>query len=178
MNLLLKKHLSIVFLLIFFYSLIGFYPAFVIRKYNIRKNVNEKIHENLPGSEIIQIKYTADIRSKIQWKGENEFLLEEQMYDIISQDTGKDGQKIFYCLIDKEEKQLMDDFDFQVQSNTDTKTSGNHSANILEIYSLDYLKPEKSVFSNFPVNLEYLSFKGNFYLSLSPENLSPPPEIS
>ena len=165
-------------LLIFLYSTIGYYPAFVISKYNMHKNFKEKKKKNIPEDEIASIMLTDEVLNKLKWKADDEFELEDQMYDIISKETNSEGLVLLRCLPDPKEKKLFDNFFQWINSTNDDENNAKDNSNVLIYFSLDYLAPSKLKRDYFSMtDLHYFPQESS-YKSYYPENPSPPPELA
>jgi hypothetical protein len=173
----LKKIPAIMFLLVFLYSAIGYYPAFVISRYKIRNDFKQKIKKDIPEAEIASITLTDEVLNKLKWNADDEFELDGQMYDIISKEKDKQGLTVFRCHPDSKEKKLYDNFFHWIKTTHDEENNTNDNTNVLTYFSLDYLAPSGLSHDYFSeMKMQYYP-EGSSYKSYCPENPSPPPEM-
>lgn len=103
----LKKVFTILTLLIFIYSQVGFYIVIRNTLQSWKRSVKEDIFREIGDEQLTIISFTEN-KSKIHWEDDDqkEFVFNGEMYDIVKV-VEKHGSTYLYCLIDKQEKKLI-----------------------------------------------------------------------
>jgi hypothetical protein len=106
----LRKIAALILLGIFIFSLEGAYLLFIYRQNANSIEIKTRILNNLNDDELTLIVIPNRELHRIQWVNKNsEFVYENQMYDIV-RTKSEAGQTRFYCIYDKTEQKLIDEF--------------------------------------------------------------------
>lgn len=117
-----KKAIAIFFLLFFCLSQTANYVIYSINKWHIKNEVREEILAGVPDRYLERIEYNIDI----EWEEEGkEFSLKDEFYDVV-RIKEINGKKILYCLNDKNEEQLVKNFEKSIKSSTDNERGKNN----------------------------------------------------
>jgi len=167
-----KKLLSILLVVVLFYSIIGFYLNFEIEQYWIKKEIKHYLINKLPEEELTIIKIPSKDYRKITWTEEgSEFRYNGNMFDVYKIKSTKDSS-YYYCFDDIKESTLLTHLDKLVKEQTDhTK-----SRNIQKKQVFNYLF--QATFTN-PKQIEkscQYTIYTTHYSSIFKDVLSPPPK--
>lgn len=100
----LKKILVIFLFLVFWFSTIGYFHAFMLKQMEIRHSVQSRIEKGLPEEELLLLTFSS--QGEIKWiKKDKEFLYQGHMYDVVSM-VEEDGKLHVRCYDDKKEARL------------------------------------------------------------------------
>lgn len=102
-----RSSLSVLLLLIFIYTQVGYFVFSKVERYQIRKKVKRKIAHQLDELELTKL--TFDLTSKeyqsLEWEHEHEFKYKNEMYDVVKK-TVQNNRIDLYCIEDNEENIL------------------------------------------------------------------------
>lgn len=137
-----------------------------------KEAIKEKIFQNLKDEELQSISLSDN--QNIYWEEDGkEFLLNGEMYDVVKTKT-VNGKVILYCINDKKEKALIDNYNLITKHNSSSDKKGKN--NIDNSFNLFVYHDEKN-------NYVYFTRGSNNFPSFDfrlPENLmdniSPPPK--
>jgi len=94
----------------FLFSMIGYYPYFIIVQKHIQYQVRNQIRKNVGKEELIEISYDKRKNEKPKWiRRDKELIYCGKYYDVVSLET-KDEKSIFRCIDDKKETRLVNLF--------------------------------------------------------------------
>jgi hypothetical protein len=100
-----KKLISILFLLIFWISTIGYFHIFKLIQADIRHGIKCRLEQGIPENDLIKVSFTG--KEKPDWVREGrEFRVEGKIYDVVKSDA-EEGKTTYYCLYDKKESRLV-----------------------------------------------------------------------
>ena len=173
-----QKIASVFLLLIFAYNLTGHYFIFEAQQYHIKKEVKRKIKNSVSENELIILSFHPSSKeyNTIEWMGNHEFRYKGQMYDIVRQSIHADGTIKYYCINDKQEKELFANLDEHIKNHiNDNETSEKNSKNISKKLTKEYFFQHlKSSFftTNKSIVFKYLNFSSNKGIE---DILTPPP---
>lgn len=174
-----KKTLSILFLFIFTYNLIGYYTVFKVLQYQVRDGVKQRIKQSVPDNEFVLISVSiADNNSLIWTKPNKEFRYKGEMYDIVKQET-KEDVILYYCIHDFKESKLFANLDEHIQRHiADNPKQRKEAENILKRLAKDYFFQVFTInrLSELLQNIEYKIYLQT-YNSICLEILIPPPKL-
>lgn len=104
-----KYVLTITLLFSLVFSQVGYYFVKLALEEECKEEAEEQMLKGVRQEDMTAISY-ADNRDKIYWEEEGrEFMLDGQLYDVIKTGT-VDGNEVLYCLADKKEKDLIDQY--------------------------------------------------------------------
>jgi hypothetical protein len=171
----LKKVFIIFLLLPFLYLNIGFYPFFIIKQQLIKLEIKQKIKNNLPPNELIEIVFTKADYNSLTWKEKNEFSYHNHMYDIVKSETDKNNNIHLFCIDDKKEKSLFTQLD--KLTSTSEKSKQNKEFFLTKTLFKDYLPQKVLTFEQFYKTVFHSVLQNEIYFSFIPDKPSPPPKI-
>ena len=121
----LKKLSLIVIIAVLAYSQVGYYFVMRHHQHEQKEFIKEKILRELKDEELEII--TLDDPQKIYWEEDGkEFLLNGQMFDVVKART-VNGKQILYCINDKKEKALIDNYNLITKHNSSPDKKGKNS---------------------------------------------------
>ena len=123
----LKKIAIIGMLLMLIYSLGGYYFLMINIQRNLKENIKEKIVRKVAEKELDTISFT-DNRERIYWETDedNEFSFNDEMYDVVKTKT-VNGKVMLYCINDKKEKDLVDNYNLVTKQNSSSDKKGKNT---------------------------------------------------
>ena len=117
----LKKFSLIIIIIVLAYSQVGYY--FVMRHTQLeqKKAIKERMISQLKDEELEVI---SSGNKNIYWEEEGkEFLFNDEMYDIVKTKM-INGKVILYCINDKKEKTLIDNYNLITKNNSSSDKKG------------------------------------------------------
>ena len=161
-------------LLILIYSLGGYYFVMINTQEKLKENIKEKIVRKVAEKELDTISFT-DNRERIYWETDedNEFSFNDEMYDVVKTKT-VNGKVMLYCINDKKEKELVDNYNLVTKQNSSSDKKGKNTVD--NTFNLFIYQAEK--------NDGLVAIRdSNKYYSIEPhltegvdDNTSPPPK--
>lgn len=168
----LKKLSLIVIIAILAYSQVGYY--FILRQSQLshKKEIKKKLRSQLSNHQLDVISLTDNLK-KIHWvKPGKEFWFHGEMYDVVRRQV-IDGNEIMYCINDKEEKALVDNYNSMTKNNSNSDKQGKSSAqNIITLFV--YEDETVSSFFRLVAN-RFFSYNSSLPRNLV-DKISPPPK--
>ncbi|MBN8696880.1 MAG: hypothetical protein J0L87_10130 [Bacteroidetes bacterium] len=115
-----KSAISFFLLTIFLFNIAGYVIVFKISQNLIRKEIKREIKMKLNESELQKIVFNKNELSTINWlKIDKEFIYDSELFDIVK--TTETATTItYYCINDKQEKQLFADLDEHINQHIAT----------------------------------------------------------
>jgi hypothetical protein len=171
-----RKLLSILFLGVFLFNIIGYYPVYLLRQSDIRNEVAKFFEQNFSKGELVVLSFDAAESRSLIWTDKNEFRYKGEMFDVMMKKTDSDGRLYFYCYSDQKEKKLEAGLDRHVNSQTERNTGNKQDKNdMTKNFLKEYFGTENNVrFAALVTDVEYL-FTASYYTPVNPEKQSPPP---
>ena len=106
----LKRSLALIILVAFLFNLMGYYPYFVVLQYHIKNQIKSQIRENLDKDILIEISFNKSKNEQPTWVRQGkELIYGGKYYDIVSV-LRKGSISVFYCIDDKKETCLVNQF--------------------------------------------------------------------
>jgi hypothetical protein len=170
----LKKAFIILLLLPFLYLNIGYYPFFIIKQQLIKHEIKQKIKNNVPSNELIEIVLNKADYNSLNWKEKNEFSYHDHMYDVVKSETDKDNNIHLFCIDDVKEKSLFTQLD--KLTNTSEKSKQNKEFFLTKTFVKDYLPQKALAFEQFYKTVFLSVLQNEIYYSFIPDKPSPPPK--
>ncbi len=175
----LKKTISILFLFIFIYNLLGYYTVFKIFQAHVRYEVKLTIKHSVPDDELVLISVKFNDKSKLTWfKPGKEFRYQGEMYDVVRKEI-KNGYIVYYCISDTKENNLFKNLDEHIQNyiagnSKEQEKTGKILNELIKVYLFQTFKINKPLeLTNNTKNYNDLTF----YKSIILDVLSPPPNL-
>ncbi len=174
-----KKTISILLLSLFLFNSVGYYIFFKIAQVEIKKEIKREIKLGLNVEQYQAIRFSTTEINNINWiKKGKEFLYKDQMFDIVSAKV-EEGHITYYCINDRQEKELFADLELQVlkqiESNKNSKSNSSKKSieNVIKIYF--YEEPLNMEFHNTStfINTDYARSYESADLFIS----TPPPRF-
>ncbi len=161
-----REKISYILLVIFVYSIIGYYPIFILMQNSVKEEMKERIKNVIPSEEMIIFNFNETDYMDLVWEDDNEFRYKGDMYDVIRIVKSENNNIRVYCIDDKKETKLLADFEKQTQNNS---TDGQQKQNIVKLFTSFYLLvkesnsfiPDKLVLSAFDFKKSFISFIGD-----------------
>ena len=174
-----RRVVSIFFVTLFLFNIVGHYPVFVVRQYLIQNELDELINDRIASGSLVLLSFSPQEIKSLKWIKKNEFGFRDEMYDIVMQKNGENGRIDFYCFHDTKEKKLFADFEKHLQKNMENasgnqKNEQNFNKNLLK----DYCPPES--FTSIAVTGIEINYNRvvSILNSIDPEDQSPPPKVA
>jgi hypothetical protein len=102
-----RKYISFLLISVLLYNIGGYCLLFNALKYSIQRENEQQILKGLRDDELTLISVPLNGSNGISWiKPGKEFMFKGQMFDVVKTAT-KQHEKIYYCLRDAKEKQLI-----------------------------------------------------------------------
>ena len=126
---LIKKITTLLFAIVFIYSYLLYYASFYVQLSRIKSNVKDSRQSgHYVGENMKTFTFSQKDKSKVNnltWIDENEFLYENQLYDVYARSEDKDSIH-FYCKVDQEENELFFELEKHVKLFITTDSSSDH----------------------------------------------------
>jgi len=145
----------------------------MLQKYHLRKEMIERIKEDIPSSELTSITMTSENKTDFDWRDTNEFKYEGVMYDVVRTEKVNSETTVYHCLTDHLEMKLLTQLEAQKNKNSN-QDKNSPLKEVLKVFlKVETLKNQQLVSTNLrrPINIINI----NFYNSLTLEVSSPPP---
>lgn len=175
----LKKVTVFILLSTFLFNIAGYFIAFKVLQFQIRKEIKSEIKQQLAASELTTIIINKAHPEQISWEEKGkEFYFAGGLYDIISSTETSDSI-YYYCINDVQEELLFENLDEHINKYVTTdEFSKNRSAKKLANPSIKlYFTHSISLACDYCYSaIIYLS-KPHLYTSAIIEINPPPPEF-
>ena len=148
----------------------------MVKRSVIRSEMRSRMEESLPANLIVKLSFDLNNPEDVPvWVREGkEFRYKDEMYDVLKSES-INGKMVYYCVRDKDEKELEASFEKLLKKNQDNQgKSKNNALKELSKY-FPVAKPEVPAIQK---KFNFNSVSISFYKSLEKDILSPPPEIS
>lgn len=161
---------------VFLYNQAGYFIAFKLEQYEVRKEIKQKIKNSVPGNELAVITVDRHNRGELIWLEEGrEFLYRNQLYDVVRLETKGDAT-VFYCINDTQEEQLFAELDKHVRGQMETNSSDHKHSHEYTVKNYFTESMQVHFFIDFTA-VDFPSFSEALPESFS-KNFVPPPEIA
>lgn len=170
-----KKIIIILILLPFLYFNIGYFPFFLIKQQIIKNEIEQKIKNDIPSSELTELIFDKTTYNSLKRTDENEFSYNDHMYDIVRIKTDKNNNIHLFCIDDKKESLLMSQL--YEQTKTNEKNQQNSEELFFKLFSKDYLKVNPLTLESSYIIINRFAIKKDIYKSFIPDKPSPPPKF-
>ena len=121
----LKKLSLIVIIAVLAYSQVGYYFVMRHHQYEQKEAIKEKIFRQFKEEELEIISLSDN--KNIYWEEDGkEFLLNGQMFDVVRTKT-VNGKQVLYCINDKKEKTLIDNYNLITKNNSSPDKKGKNA---------------------------------------------------
>lgn len=131
-----SRIISIALVFVFLLNTSGVYIYFKIKHRQIRREVKQKIKQNLDDNELVMICQNKNNATDFKWKGTHEFFYQNSLYDVVRVEKDNFGEVIYKCINDKDEEMLFSNLDELVKkSGKDHKSENNKIEKILKYFA-------------------------------------------
>ena len=116
-----KQTFSILLLLIFLFTISGYYWYFSFKQHLIKEEIEREIIQGMKEEDLTELVLPDNNHNGFFWiKKNKEFMYRGDMYDVVK--IFKKSQNIHYiCFRDKKEEKLLDEYKKENQSRKDTE---------------------------------------------------------
>jgi len=174
----LKRTFSYLFLLIFIFNTVGYFPVFLYLQCQVKHDIKQRIKQSIPQEELTIFTLTEAQYKNLDWVEDHEFRLNGDMYDVVRKNTDDKGSIVMYVINDKKEKEVFTNLEQQIEDNLENTTTGKNVKKVLKHFTGIYLPfkklicfvPEKEI--QFPLSFQYSS------ITFIKEIPSPPPQLA
>ena len=143
----------------------------------VRQEVKHKLKNSVPESELIKITIKRGEEKVLTWFRSNEFLFQENMFDVVKQ-TKSDTGTTYYCISDKGEDVLFKNLDDLVSNELNQKSKNQNKTNKLtNQFQLFFIEIPTSNFNLLEADCAHSLFCNKPYISPSLKQIAPPPEF-
>ena len=169
---------AIVFLLLltFGFNFGGSYIILRIQQHQIRREIVHQIKQGISEKDLTSIAISSENENQLIWKDHEEFSFNGMMYDIVRVEILNENTKIYHCLSDSQETNLIAKYNKDLHKKRKDKNNRTNSVKTVKFIQKINPLPQKEdlAFSNKLIRPNYV-YHDN-YASLSLEILSPPPK--
>lgn len=172
-----RKIFSIVFLLVFLFNIIGYYPVFLLRQHEVKTELSQILNSQIELGVLSLLSFDQNEIQSLEWIKKNEFRYKGEMWDIVMTEKGEDGKIYFYCFLDKKEKHLLGQLEAHVNRHIATEgRNKDNERNLTKNITKDYLPIVNEFLSpNNPIEIKFNNFLSNYH-SLVLRKQKPPPK--
>lgn len=174
-----RKLGSLLFLCVFLFNIVGYYPVFLLRQQNARNGISKIIDEKVTSGMLVVFTINEKEIASLKWIREDEFSYKDELFDVVFRETESDGRCRLYCINDKKEKALISGLKMHIAKHLEN--SGNNpdkKQNQVKPLLKDYCPPENTFhFVLFESVKKYIPSEKR-YAGVITDKLSPPPEFS
>lgn len=174
----LKRTISIIILLVFFFDVAGEFVVFKIRQASIKREIKRQIKRSVPKEELYTIIVTQSNENELVWKEKNEFVYRGSMYDIVTKETSNDTTT-YYCINDLQEEHLFAHLNELVKNKTGNKNPiGKIVDNLVKLFSAVDFKTDNVYHFTYNSPSDFCTCFILGYVSPIISISSPPPQFS
>jgi hypothetical protein len=170
-----KKILAILILLLFWFSIVGYFHIFRLLQEEVRHEIKYSLKQGIPEKDLTILSFSHGDR--INWVRQGkEFRYEGRMYDVVRQ-TENDRGVTYYCIDDEKEARLITRMEQLTRDSAQrSSSSSSNSSRILQlIFPTLFVQNSLCMSQAFgPVTLLSFSYKEDI-LSGYPQLFTPPP---
>lgn len=171
-----KNATALFLLFIFTLNLGGTYVIFKIQQHQIRREIKQEIKRGISEKDLTSITVSSENENELIWKDHEEFSYKGMMYDIVHVEILNKTTKIYHCISDIQENNLIAQHQKDFQKNH--KSKNNRTNSVKTVKFLQEINPlpqkEESAFLQ-KKHLSNFDYQNN-YSPLSLEISSPPPK--
>ena len=133
-----KKTITISFLLLLFFSQLGYQFIYAIRQADAKEEAKQKLLALIPEAALELIDAGAN-KNDIKWEeAGKEFYLHGQRFDI-AKIKEVNGKTMLYCLNDKKEEQVLQDLSKSIQSASDQSANSKPGQHLVKFQIADFI---------------------------------------
>lgn len=172
-----RKIFSILFLIVFLFNIMGYYPVFLLRQQNIRNELTDIINQNIASGILTVLSFEKSQINSIQWLKKNEFNYQGDLFDIVMTEISENGKIYYYCFLDKKEKHLLVQLEKHVsRSIADNDKNQKSERNFIKNLTKDFFAIENEfLITSNAIELDFIAIVSDYH-SLIPTKEAPPPK--
>lgn len=173
-----RKSTTIAILFLFLLNYLGYFPVLKLFQHKSNQVVKTLISKNDSGNSLTLIDIRSDQGNQVRWLDDNEFIFQDEIYDLVRTEKDSNGIIRYYCLKDEKEQKVLDLIGEELGQNTgERNNSSQKSENPVKSLLKDYL-PVNNSRSLIPfISTKLLINKGFNFTSIEPDVLVPPPKF-
>lgn len=165
-----RKLTSILLLTCLSLTFSGYHLIFYLQRAALKSEMKTFLKDQKTHKDVVQINFTNEELSQLEWEGDDEFFFQGEMYDVIQKKN--DGNKtVILCIPDKKETALLNEYQKTHKRNTSSSVTA-------QLFSMQFVlpdnyslqRPQKSIQKYF--GQHFFSLK-----SLASAIISPPPDV-
>jgi len=171
------KNATVIFLLfVFAFNFGGSYVVLKIQQHHIRREIIHQIKKGISEKDLTSLTVSSENENQLIWKDREEFSYKGTMYDIVRVEILNENTKVYHCISDSQETNLIAKYNKELQKKRKDKNNRNNSVKTVKFLQKINPLPQKD-----DVALSKKSTHTNFvyqdnYSPLSLEISSPPPQ--
>jgi len=105
-----RKYIALLIVPVFLFNIGGYYLWFSVLQHNLQQEIGQEIREGIKDKDLTLITVPLNDEAGISWiKPNKEFRYKGEMYDVVKIQV-QHQKKLYYCMNDSKEKQLLADF--------------------------------------------------------------------
>lgn len=171
------KNATVYFLLfIFTFNLGGSYVILKIQQYQLHREIIHQIKSGISEKDLTSVAINSENEKEFIWKDGEEFSYKGEMYDVVYVEILNEKSKIYYCIPDSQETNLIAKYHKELQKKQ--KNKNNRTNSVKTVKFLQKINPlpqkEEVAFTSNTVHTNFIYYEN--YSPLSLEISSPPPK--
>jgi hypothetical protein len=112
----------------------GYHLVFYFQRAALKSEMKAFLKDQKTHKDVVQISFTNEELSQLEWEGDDEFCFQGEMYDVIQKK--EDGNKtVILCIPDKRETALLNEYQ------KTHKRNASHSATV-QLFSTQFVLPD------------------------------------
>ena len=171
------KNATAYFLLfIFTFNLGGSYVILKIQQHQLHPEIIDQIKSGISEKDLTSIAISSKNEKELIWEDEEEFSYKGEMYDVVYVEILNENTKIYHCISDIQETNLIAKYHKELQKKQKSKNNRTNSVKTVKFLQKVNPLPQKEevAFTNNAVHTNFI-----YYENYSPRSLeisSPPPK--
>ena len=170
-----KKTITISFLLLLFFSQLGYKFIYAIRQADAKEEAKQKLLALIPETALELIDAGAN-KNDIKWEEEGkEFYLHGQRFDV-AKIKEVNGKTMLYCLNDKKEEQVLQDLAKSIQSASDQSANSKPGLHIVKFQIADFILDTQKIITTIyqPARQKHVGYTAAIINTIKEVNTPPP----
>ena len=172
----LKNAIVIFLLFVFAFNLGGSYVILRIQQHQIRREIVRQIKKGVSEEDLISITVSSENENELLWKDREEFSYKGTMYDIVHVEILNGGTKVYHCISDSQETNLIAKYNKELNKKQKNKNNRTNSVKTVKFIEKINTLPQKNELVISEVSKRPNFLYQNSYIPLSLEISSPPPK--
>lgn len=171
-----KNAIVIILLAIFSFNFGGSYVILQIQKHQIRQEIKREIRAGISENELVKITVTSENKKELIWKDSKEFSFKGKMYDVVRSEELDKNTKIYHCIPDHQETQLIARYTKEIQKKRKNKKDNVNPVKVVKFIEKNDSLPNKTELAFIQIKHSTDFTYYNNYATLKLETSSPPPK--